>query len=268
VFHFDLRFIESDANGLRQICDKPKTRTKHYSFKMDYTMTKILLVEDAQDLAEVIIRELQALNYTMFHAADGLSALQLHAKHEPDLVILDWMLPKLDGLDVLKQIRQSSAVPVLMLTARSEEADRVIGLEVGADDYLTKPFGMRELVARVRALLRRIEHVQQVLAEDRAHSYTVPAYETLTLNPDAYQATLEEQPLELTRTEFDLLHLLLRNPGRAFSRNYLLDTVWGQNYITGDRSVDNAVLRLRRKLGDLGEAIETVWGVGYRLRAA
>lgn len=230
-------------------------------------MTTILLAEDAHDLAQVILRELQALNYTVLHAADGLSALQLHGKHEPDLIILDWMLPKLDGLEVLRQIRHSSAVPILMLTARSEEADRVIGLEVGADDYLVKPFGMRELIARVRALLRRVENVQQILEADRAKAEQTLIYETLALEPDAYSATLDGDPLSLTRTEFDLLHLLLRNPGRAFSRTYLLDTVWGGNYVAGDRSVDNAVLRLRKKLGDLGEAIETVWGVGYRLRA-
>jgi DNA-binding response OmpR family regulator len=167
---------------------------------------------------------------------------------------------------MLRQIRQDSAVPVLMLTARDEEADRVIGLEVGADDYLTKPFSMRELIARVRALLRRIERVQQVLEADRAGADAALTYGPLRLDPEAYRATLDEEPLDLTRTEFELLHLLLRNPGRAFSRTYLLDMVWGQTYVTGDLSVDNAILRLRRKLGDLGEAIETVWGVGYRLR--
>jgi DNA-binding response OmpR family regulator len=229
-------------------------------------MTTILLVEDARDLAQVILRELQALDYTVLHAVDGLSALQLHAKHEPDLIILDWMLPKLDGLEVLRQIRRDSAVPILMLTARGEEADRVIGLEVGADDYLVKPFGMRELIARVRALLRRVENVQQIVEADRAKAEQTLTYSALSLEPDAYSATLDGVPLSLTRTEFDLLHLLLRNPGRAFSRTYLLDTVWGGNYIAGDRSVDNTVLRLRKKLGDLGEAIETVWGVGYRLR--
>lgn len=229
-------------------------------------MTTILLVEDARDLAEVIVRELRALDYTVLHAVDGLAALQLHAKHEPDLIILDWMLPKLDGLEVLRQIRRESAVPILMLTARGEEADRVIGLEVGADDYLAKPFGMRELIARVRALLRRVENVQQILAADRAKAELTLTYGALSLEPDAYRATLDSDPLSLTRTEFDLLHLLLRNPGRAFSRTYLLDTVWGGNYVAGDRSVDNTVLRLRKKLGDLGEAIETVWGVGYRLR--
>ncbi|MBN2006203.1 MAG: response regulator transcription factor [Anaerolineae bacterium] len=228
-------------------------------------MTTILLVEDAHDLAQVIVRELRALDYTVYHAADGLTALQLQSKHSPDLMILDWMLPKLDGLDVLKQVRQTSAVPVLMLTARTEEADRVIGLEIGADDYLTKPFGMRELIARVRALLRRVANVRQILEADRAQAEETLTYETLTLFPTEYRATLNGETLDLTRTEFDLLHLLLRNPGRAFSRSYLLDAVWGENYIAGDRSVDNAMLRLRRKLGPLGEAVETVWGVGYRL---
>ena len=229
-------------------------------------MTTILLVEDATDLAQVIVRELEAVGYEVVHAVDGVAALEMHARHQPGLVILDWMLPRLDGLEVLRQIRQNSAVPVLMLTARDEEADRVIGLEVGADDYLTKPFSMRELIARVRALLRRIERVQQILETDRAGAAAALTYGPLRLDPAAYRATLDEDPLDLTRTEFELLHLLLRNPGRAFSRTYLLDMVWGETYVTGDRSVDNAILRLRRKLGDLGEAIETVWGVGYRLK--
>jgi DNA-binding response OmpR family regulator len=229
-------------------------------------MATILLVEDALDLAQVIVRELEAAGYEVLHASDGVAALQLHASRQPDLVILDWMLPRLDGLEVLRQIRQASATPVLMLTARDEEADRVIGLEVGADDYLTKPFSMRELIARVRALLRRIERVHQILESDRAGGDAVISYGLLRLDPQAYQATLADEPLDLTRTEFELLHLLLRNPGRAFSRSYLLDMVWGEAYVIGDRSVDNAILRLRRKLGDLGEAIETVWGIGYRLR--
>jgi DNA-binding response OmpR family regulator len=152
-----------------------------------------------------------------------------------------------------------------MLTARGEEMDRVIGLEVGADDYLTKPFSMRELIARVRALLRRISHVQQILAEDRRRDRGAVSYASLYLEPDSYTATMSGNQLDLTRTEFELLGFLLRNPGRAFSRAYLLDAVWGESYVAGDRSVDNAILRLRRKLGDLGHAIETVWGVGYRL---
>ncbi|MBN1584628.1 MAG: response regulator transcription factor [Anaerolineae bacterium] len=236
-------------------------------------MDIILLVEDEKKLADIVIGELQTAGYRVVHAADGLAALDLFARHQPSLVVLDWMLPKLDGLDVLRRIRQgqagdlSSAVPVLMLTARGEELDRVIGLEVGADDYLTKPFSVRELVARVRALLRRIAHVQQILEADRQPAAHVVQYRSLCLEPEAYAATLGGKPLDLTRTEFDLLHLLMRNPGRAFSRSYLLDAVWGENYVTGDRSVDNAILRLRKKLGEMGETIETVWGVGYRLVA-
>jgi DNA-binding response OmpR family regulator len=228
-------------------------------------METILLVEDEPELARVIVRELKAEGYHVKHAANGIAALDAHAGSNPDLVVLDWMLPGLDGLEVLRRIRQTSATPVLMLTARGEEMDRVIGLEVGADDYLTKPFSMRELIARVRALLRRISHVQQILAEDRRQDRGTVRYAGLFLEPDAYTATLHGKPLDLTRTEFELLNFLLRNPGRAFSRAYLLDTVWGESYVAGDRSVDNAILRLRRKLGDLGEAIETVWGVGYRL---
>jgi DNA-binding response OmpR family regulator len=143
----------------------------------------------------------------------------------------------------------------------------VIGLEVGADDYLSKPFGMRELLARVRALLRRQERLQEMLIADRAEGTAALTLGPLFVDPGAHLARLDGQPLELTRTEFGLLHLLLRNRGRAFSRAYLHDAVWGEPAVEGDRSVDNTVLRLRRKLGALGESIETVWGVGYRLAA-
>src|SRR5260370_10236612 len=129
-------------------------------------MTTILLVEDAYDLAQVIIRELEASGYSILHASDGLTALQLHAKEQPALVILDWLLPKLDGLEVLRRLRQAAPTPGLMLTARGEEADRVVGLELGADDYLTKPLSIRQLVARVLALLRRTQLVQQILKAD------------------------------------------------------------------------------------------------------
>ena len=221
-------------------------------------MGTILLVEDELEMARVVRRELQANGYRVVHAADGVAALDLNDREDPDLVILDWMLPTLDGLEVLRRIRQRSTVPILMLTARGEEVDRVIELEVGADDYLPKPFGMR-------ALLRRIAHVQEIMEQDRREARDAVRYGPLQLDPQAYTATRVGEALSLTRTEFDLLHLMMRNPGRAFSRAYLLDTVWGQNYVSGDRAVDNAILRLRKKLGDLGEAIETVWGIGYRL---
>jgi len=230
-------------------------------------MSTILLVEDELELARVVQRELESAGYQVWHAADGPEALRLFGQTSPDLVVLDWMLPGMDGLQVLRHLRQSSPTPVLMLTARAEEVDRVIGLEVGADDYLTKPFGVRELIARVHALLRRQAIFQELLSADRAEATSPLRVGSLMLDPSAHVARLSEEPLDLTRTEFDLLHLLLRNPGRAFSRAYLHDAVWGEPAVEGDRSVDNAILRLRKKLGPLGDAIETVWGVGYRLSA-
>ena len=232
----------------------------------EHTLTTILLVEDAYDLAQVIARELEANGYQVLLASDGWQALTLHASAQPGLVILDWMLPGLDGLEVLRRLRQSAPTPVLMLTARSEETDRVVGLELGADDYLTKPFSMRELLARVRAQLRRAELVQQMIQADQSNAEGPLSYNSLVLDPQAHRAMLDQKPLDLSPTEFALLQLLLRSPGRAFSRAYLLDTVWGETYIGGDRSVDNTVLRLRKKLGPLGEAIETVWGIGYRFQ--
>jgi DNA-binding response OmpR family regulator len=230
-------------------------------------MQTILLIEDALDLAETIRRELAAAGYQVFHAADGITGLAEIEKRSPDLIILDWMLPGIDGLEVLHRTRDHVGAPVLMLTARSEEADRVIGLELGADDYLTKPFSMRELLARVRALLRRAERLTEMLAEDRRRSDEVLRWQEIVINPAGYTITLQGEELQLTRTEFDLLHLFVRNPGRVFTREYLLDTIWGQSYIVNDRSVDNAILRLRKKLGPYSEWIESVRGLGYRLRA-
>jgi DNA-binding response OmpR family regulator len=176
------------------------------------------------------------------------------------------MLPGIDGLEVLRRLRRGAPTPVLMLTARGEEVDLVLGLEVGADDYLTKPFSARELVARVRAMLRREELVREAVVADRKGGGSVLAYGPLRLDPDAHEAALGGEPLDLTATEFGLLHLLMRKPGRTFSRSYLLEGVWDVAHFGGDRSVDNAVLRLRKKLGPLGGAVETVRGVGYRLK--
>jgi len=226
----------------------------------------LLLVEDAADLAGIVARELGAAGYRVVHATDGLEGLRLHEAEHPDLVILDWMLPGMDGIEVLRRLRARAVTPVLMLTARGAEAARVIGLELGADDYLTKPFSMRELLARVRAQIRRSELLEQQRSSDREGGATPLAYGPLLVQPAFYLATIDGKQLDLSRTEFGLLRLLLANPGRAFSRAYLLDTIWGETYFGGDRCVDNAVLRLRRKLGPLGDAIETVWGIGYRLR--
>jgi len=231
-------------------------------------MGRILLIEDARDLAEVVRRELEGAGYDILLAGDGKTGLDLALRFRPDLIILDWMLPGMDGLEVLRRLRAAdSPLPVLMLTARSEEADRVVGLELGADDYLTKPFSMRELLARVRALLRRADRIRDLLSADRSQAAQPLEWGVLHLDPFTFEALLAGQPLELSRTEFDLLYLFLRNPGRAFSRAYLMETIWGGSYVEGDRSVDNAMLRLRKKLEETGEQIETVWGLGYRWRS-
>lgn len=226
--------------------------------------SQILLVEDTLDLAAVISAELRAAGFEVQHTEQGEAALQLLASQSYDLLILDWMLPDIAGIEVLRQLRGVSGVPVLMLTARDTELDRVLGLELGADDYLTKPFSMRELVARVRALLRRRSLIEQTLQADQSRNQGVLELGELRIDPQAHQATIGGRELDLSRTEFALLYLLASNPGRVFSRAYLLDTLWSEQYVSGDRSVDNAVLRLRRKIEPFGEHLETVWGVGYR----
>src|SRR5437016_679707 len=172
------------------------------------------------------------------------------------------MLPRLDGMEVCRRLRRESIVPILMLTARADEVDRVLGLEVGADDYLTKPFSIRELLARVRALLRRIELDH---AGGAAESVP-PVLQAGPLRVDLAQhvVTVDGRPTELTPREFELLALLVGNPGRAFARDYLIEKVWGYEAGGSDRTVDTHVLRLRKKLGPVGDRIETVWGIGYR----
>jgi DNA-binding response OmpR family regulator len=229
-------------------------------------MRKILLVEDSPELSELIVAELAKDGFEVCPAASAEAGLALAGQTHPEAIILDWMLPGMDGLEFLRRIRSVSAVPVLMLTARKEEIDRVIGLELGADDYLTKPFGMRELVARLHALLRRLDHVRQILAADRQAAPSHVQYGQIAFSPDTLLAQAGDLQVELTRTEAALLGLFINNPGRVFNRAYLQETVWEQAYMPGDRLVDNAILRLRKKLGPPGDEIEAVWGVGYRLK--
>ena len=222
-------------------------------------MATVLIAEDERDLSNLLRRHLEDEGHRVLQAFDGQAALDGVERERPDLLILDWMLPRLDGLEVARRVRRQSAIPILMLTARSEEIDRVLGLEVGADDYLTKPFSVRELLARVRAIFRRIELLRAAPQEDR------PAVQgELTVDPTSRTATVGERSLDLTPKEFDLLYLLAANPGRAFAREYLMERVWGYESGGFDRTVDTHVLRLRKKLGPLGDRIETVWGVGYK----
>ena len=219
----------------------------------------VLLVEDEPRLAELVARELEAAGYAVRHARDGAGALRLFAEAPPDLVLLDWMLPGMDGLEVLRRLRQGSAVPVLMLTARAEEVDRVVGLEVGADDYLTKPFAVSELFARVRALVRRGPAA-------RPPHLSVG---DVVLDPSTHKATRAGRDLDLTPKAFALLEYLMHRPGEVVSRAELLEHVWDFAYDGSSNVVDAYVSRVRDAVDRPFEdaVIETVRGVGYRLRA-
>jgi DNA-binding response OmpR family regulator len=233
-------------------------------------MARILVVEDERDLNDLVARHLRQEGHETFQAFDGPDALMALSGANPDLIILDWMLPGLDGITVARKIRENYLVPILMLTARVEEADVILGLEVGADDYLTKPFRMRELMARVRALLRRVELDSRGLPAAEGVDSPAPV-ETITVgpisvSPEMRTAMINDVELDLTPKEFDLLVLFSSNPGRAFSRDYLLERIWSNEYEVTDRTVDTHVQRLRKKLGDDAGLIRTVWGIGYKLQ--
>ncbi|HSR45410.1 MAG TPA: response regulator transcription factor [Acidimicrobiia bacterium] len=217
----------------------------------------ILIVEDDQSIREITKLGLRDAGFSVHTAADGEEALLRFRRDQPDLVVLDVMLPKRDGLEVCRAIRAESSVPVVMLTARSDAIDVVVGLESGADDYVTKPFEMPVLVARIRAALRR--------------AHLLDPAETLTLGPlridvPGHRVTVNDVELGLTPTEFRLLLELARRPGQVFTRELLLDRVWGYSYLGDSRLVDVAIQRLRAKIGTHGspDLIETVRGVGYR----
>jgi two-component system, OmpR family, alkaline phosphatase synthesis response regulator PhoP len=220
---------------------------------------KILVVDDETTLLHTVRAYLEQEGYTVQTATDGRSALHTFRQFQPDLVVLDIMLPEIDGLELLRQLRQSSNVYVIMLTAKADETDKIIGLGLGADDYVTKPFSPRELVARVKATLRRVDSL------DSPRTQLIS--QRLRLDEAARQAWKEGQLLDLTPVEFDLLRTLMRHQGRALSRDQLIEQVWGHDYYGDDRVVDVHIGRLRRKLEDdpaQPTLVATVWGVGYR----
>ncbi len=221
----------------------------------------ILVVEDEPTLAAAVAARLAAEDFSVQVVHDGQAALDTADASPPDLVVLDLMLPRINGLEVCRRLQARRPVPVLMLTARGEEADRVIGLGVGADDYLTKPFGMRELVARVRALLRRVERARELVAADRAAGPLDLG--ALRVDRATRRVSRDGAAVHLTPTEFDLLVCLGERPGRVLTREHLLARVWDWPDASGTRAVDSHVKTLRRKLG--AEVIRTVHGVGYAL---
>ena len=228
-------------------------------------MARIAIIEDERELVALVRQHLEQEGHRVLVAHDGPGGVELVEREDPDLIVLDVMLPGFDGLEVCRRVRQSRITPILMLTARSTELDKVLGLELGADDYLTKPFSMRELMARVRAMLRRVE----LLSERSRHALSeeVIQYPGLRVNAATHDVTSDGMPVQLTAKEFALLRLLASNPGRVFSREFLLDEIWGEDFAGFDRTVDSHILRIRKKLGGAGspgDRIVTLWGVGYK----
>ena len=218
---------------------------------------RVLVVEDDLRIAEVVVKNLEAAGLAPVAVHDGDAAWRRVQEETPDLVVLDIMLPGIDGLELTRRIRRRSDVPILLLTARSGDADKVLGFELGADDYLTKPFSTQELVARVRALLRRSAGTDSGESLRRGE---------LEIDPARREIRLAGARVETTTLEFDLLHFLARRPGRVYTREELMEHVWGERVVDG-RSIDSLVSRLRRKLeGDPAHPryLQTVWGAGYR----
>ncbi len=219
----------------------------------------VLIVEDEQDIRELLAYNLEKEGYATLQAADGKEGLDMARARKPDLILLDLMLPKLDGLAVCRELERDAAtvrIPIIMLTARGEDVDRILGFELGADDYVVKPFNIRELLLRIRAILRRQTLVESnpVLAR---HGVSDPA---------APRAAVLGHDVELTATEFRLMEDLLRNAGRVRTREELLAAVWGYQFEGYARTVDTHIRRLRNKLGEAADIIETVRGVGYRCK--
>src|SRR5262245_23765096 len=225
--------------------------------------TRVLVVDDEPDLLELVHYNLTRAGYDVACVMSGAEALSHAQLHPPDLILLDVLLPDVDGLEVCKALRrhpQTERIPIVMLTARSEDADIVAGLELGADDYLTKPFSPRVLLARIKAVLRR----QQTDAETE----TTVVYDDVVIHPGRYEVRLGDQLAQLTPTEFHILYFLARRPGWVFTRYQIVDAVRGEDAEVTERSVDVHVAAIRRKLGDYRDLVETLRGVGYRFKAS
>ena len=222
----------------------------------------VLVVEDEEDIMEVIRFNLEKEGYEVNQALSGEKALQVIENNLPSLVLLDLMLPGINGLDlcrIFKQNDRTKAIPVIMLTAKSEDADIVAGLEMGAEDYITKPFSPRVLVARVRTIFRRRE---SGVKDDSS----VIQVEGMQIHPGRHEVTMGDNVVDLTPSEFRILHYLARRPGWVYSRDQIIDAIRGHGYVVTDRAIDVQVVGLRKKLGDYGKFIETVGGIGYRFR--
>lgn len=261
VLELTLDEIEADERAQRIKLRRQAARDywSHYFRRDEDELRKILIIEDEESIAESIAVNLRAEGYKTLVAPDGLSALDLAASESPHLVILDLMLPGMDGFEVCRALRKRSNVPIIMLTAKAREVDKVVGLEMGADDYVTKPFGMLELIARIRAALRKhksAEEQSELLQAD-----------DLVMDQGSHSVTINLQPVELRPKEFDLLAMLMQNRGRTLSRDMLLQQVWGEDEYIDRNTVDVHIRRLRQKIETNPSdpvRVVTVRGVGYK----
>lgn len=222
---------------------------------------KILIIEDNEQIVDVLTRYLNKAEYETAVIHDGKDALPYFEQNQVDFVLLDIMLPNVNGFTICRQIREKSTVPIIMITAKSEDADRILGLEVGADDYIIKPFSPKEVLSRIKAILRRIHF-------EKEPTITQLSLGSLRLFLEKRQAIVDEQEIKLTKKEFELLVLFAKYPNKVFTRDNLLDAVWGYDYFGDSRTVDSHIKRLRAKLKKASVAdcqIETVWGEGYRI---
>ena len=222
---------------------------------MDYTQCTVLVADDDRDIVRAIATLLEQEGLTVLRAYNGLEALEAVAEHPVSLILIDVMMPKLDGLSAMMKIREQKNIPILILSAKSEESDKILGLSMGADDYIAKPFSIREVLARVRSVLRR---TAQPAAEEKA-----VAFEGLRMDLTRKVCTIDGEPLALTKKEFEILALLLSSRGKIFSREEILRQVWSDEVIVLDRTIDVNITRLRRKIGPYGEHIVTRLGYGY-----
>ncbi|MEW8972172.1 response regulator YycF [Mesobacillus jeotgali] len=228
---------------------------------------KILVVDDEKPIADILQFNLKKEGYDVYCAYDGNQAVEMVEEVQPDLILLDIMLPMRDGMEVCREVRKKYEMPIIMLTAKDSEIDKVLGLELGADDYVTKPFSTRELIARVKANLRR--HQQNAIKEDEQEESNEITVGSLIIHPDAYVVSKRGETIELTHREFELLHYLAKHIGQVMTREHLLQTVWGYDYYGDVRTVDVTVRRLREKIEDNPSHptwIVTRRGVGYYLR--
>ncbi len=220
---------------------------------------QILVVDDEEDIRELIQFNLEREGYSVLTAASGEEALSIAQHAKPNLIVLDLMLPGIDGIEVCKALSDYD-IPILMVTAKSEDSDIILGLEMGADDYITKPFSPRVLIARIRAVLRRNKK-----ETSKPTTYKKISLHGITIDPVKHAVTKDNEPMDLSVTEFGILEFLMRNPGWVFSRGQIIESVKGNDYPVTERSVDVQILALRKKLGDKGSIIETVRGIGYRM---